>query len=366
MKNLKSILRFSVFGSVVAAGLLFTQQVQAAGSGICWPTDGTVTRTFDFTKTYDDPALNVAGRVIENAAGSIWDSLPLYPVTCDCPNPPTMFTSWISARSQLPLGDVPIIAGGKTLQPYNINEFLAVAAEVWIAGNVNDYAAVPFNNVSNKLTPADFPGTTTGQKCSRWDYGSGSKGKVHLRFRRAFVGTQDFGTVPLINVYISSKDGVSSPQAAVTIMMTGSVTVPQKCDINPQAITIDFGDIMSNSFKTAGVKPEGFNNRNQVLTLACRNVADGVKINLLLQAVPDARFSNALQTDNSDIAVRIEDANGNIISPSSGRLPVNMNYTGQIDSTGSTEMNVYPISTTGKAPAVGQFNATATIDVEIQ
>lgn len=59
----------------------------------------------------------------------------------------------------------------------------------------------------------------------------------------------------------------------------------------------------------------------------------------------------------------IEDRLGKAVSPQSGRLPVDFNYPGQ---TGSTRISLYPINTTGQAPAVGTFNATATIQAEIE
>ncbi len=355
MKTLKSIMRFSAFGSVIAVGLCVAQQAQAA-TGICRALNGTQQYTFPFDQTFTDPAVNVTGKIIENAAGSNWSGGPTYPVTCDCPNPPTMGASYITASSPLPPGSTPI----NGMQSYILNDYLAVAAEVWVAGANPAYVAIPFSNRSNGLS------NNTGQQCSSWNYGSGSQGKITLYFRRPFVGTQVIPLTKLVDVSISSISGVTSPTPAATVSMSGTVTVPQSCDINPQAITINFGDIMSNAFKTAGAKPDNFTKVNQRLTLACRNISDGVKIDLSFQGASDGNDSSALKTSNSDIAVKIEDAMGNVISPNNGRLPVNMNYTGQVDSSGTTEMNLYPINTTGNTPSVGVFNATATIRVEIQ
>jgi type 1 fimbria pilin len=145
--------------------------------------------------------------------------------------------------------------------------------------------------------------------------------------------------------------------------MSGTVTVPQSCEINPQPVNVDFGDILASKFKTKGAKPDNFTPINKQLTVACRNISQGVVIKLSFQATPDTNEPMALKTSNNDIGVIIEDRDGNKITPKSGTLPVTMDYAAQ---SGSTEMNVYPINTTGNTVAEGEFNATATIRAEIQ
>lgn len=112
--------------------------------------------------------------------------------------------------------------------------------------------------------------------------------------------------------------------------------------------------------------PDGFTPVNKQLTLACRNISDGVKVNLTFTAEPDPKIGNALKTTNGDVAVVIKDGNNNVISPNNGELPVNMTGLGSQNSTGQAEINVYPVNTTGNTPAVGVFNATGTVKVEIQ
>ncbi|WP_431225199.1 fimbrial protein [Serratia sp. L9] len=150
--------------------------------------------------------------------------------------------------------------------------------------------------------------------------------------------------------------------------MSGSVTVPQKCDISGgMTIPIEFGDIMSNSFKMAGQMPVGFNKVHKELTLKCNNISEGVKVSLSIQGTPDPRFNNALKTeDNEDIAVLFENSAGVVIPVQTGLLPAEMNGLGQLESTGKADVYMYPIKTGDKLPAVGEFNATATVKAEIQ
>lgn len=353
MKTLKSMMRLSALGGTVIAGLCLAQQAQAA-TGFCTATGGVKNYQFTFSPTMTDPAQNITGKIITDAQGANWNGGENYAVKCDCPNPPTMGASYISAKSPLPpLGT---LAGGGTGTYFQLNPYLAVAAKVYVGGRTLKYFDVPFSNQSNQYTTAD-------QQPCNYDYLSGSQGKIDLYFLRPFVGVSTIPYTKLVDVFVSSINGVSSPNPVAAVYMSGTVTVPQNCDISPSPVNVDFGTIMSNSFKTAGAMPNGFTKVNKQLTLACRNISNGVVINLSFQTTPDPVYGDALKTDNSSIAVRIEDKNGNIISPNNGALPVNLNYSTQ---QGTTEMNLYPINTTGSAPSVGIFNATATIKVEIQ
>ncbi|SVK52679.1 putative fimbrial protein StiH [Acinetobacter baumannii] len=146
--------------------------------------------------------------------------------------------------------------------------------------------------------------------------------------------------------------------------MSGTVTVPQSCEISPQTVTVDFGDILTTNFQTKGAMPPRFTPEERTLTLACRNISDGVKVSLSFRGEADGSMPEALKTSNSNIGVMIKDMQGNVIRPQSGRLPIdNFQYPNQ---SGSSRISVYPINTTGQAPSVGQFNATATIQAEIQ
>jgi type 1 fimbria pilin len=145
--------------------------------------------------------------------------------------------------------------------------------------------------------------------------------------------------------------------------MSGTVTVPQSCEISPQTVVVDFNDIMKPDFQTKGAMPRGFTPRQKELILACRNISAGVKVSLSFRGEADANMPTALKTSNSSIGVMINDLSGNPIAPQSGRLPVDFQYPTQI---GRTGISLYPVNTTGQAPTVGTFNATATIQAEIE
>jgi len=348
MKFFNSIQQIGAAALLAVAGLVVAPQALAEAPGQCSSDAGTKDYSFNFSSTMTDPSQNIAGKIIPNAAGNAWNSSSTFRATCGCT---TMTAAYATAVSELPTVDH--TDGTDTY--FVLNEYLAVSSQVWIAGSRQAYVPAPFNNVSNLATAS---GT-----CASQPYSSGSKGQVNLYFRRPFVGQNVIPATKLVSVYLASTSGVKSASPVSTVTMSGTVIVPQNCDINPQPVTVDFGDILAGSFKTKGAKPDNFTPVNKQLTLACRNISEGVKINLSFQGTADGNEPTALKSSNSDIAVKIEDRNGNVIAPQSGRLPVTMDYSAQ---SGATEINLYPVNTTGNNPAVGTFNATATIKAEIE
>lgn len=353
--KLKLIFRkLSVFVVLTVAGMCAPQVLAAPAPGTCVTEGGTQEYNFNFDASFDAPEQNTTGKIIENASGNKWNITKPYIATCGCN---TMTAAYFTANPSLSKGLD--FTDGSGLQYYILNDFLSVASKVYIAGGRGEYIPVPFANVSNKNDSYSVSCSGT-----RNEYYSGARGSINLRFRRPFVGVQVIPTTRLVEVYMSSTAGVSSPTPVSFVTMSGTVTVPQNCEISPQPVIVNFGDIMSTDFKEKGKMPRGFTPHHKELTLACRNISDGVKISLSFQGEADPNEPDALKSSNKDIAVKIEDSSSNaIISPNNGRLPVIMNYAEQ---NGKTGMTLYPVNTTNKAPEVGVFNSTATIRAEIE
>ncbi|HDX8893779.1 TPA: fimbrial protein [Klebsiella oxytoca] len=307
--------------------------------------------TFSFIETFTNPAQNQAGMTFPRLYR--WNTGGRYNAKCDCGSDvtgPTYFKATI-----------PGLAATQTrggVNYYQLNKYLEIASELYIAGRVNDYFPTPINNKSNNNNQgyACNPGGT--------DFDSGSVGYISLYFTRPFVGQVTIPPTVILNVYGTRISGSYSANPLTQILMSGSVTVPQSCEINTgQPINIDFGDIAANNFKTSGQMPTGFTPHVVNMTVACTNISSGVKIALSFQGTADTNDSTALATTNSDIAVRIENITGVKIPVISGMLPVSLNYATQ---KGDTTMKIYPINTTGNVPDGGGFTATATIQAEIE
>lgn len=330
---------FCVFGGVNMA---------QAATGWCTPDNGTQGFNFIFTPTVTTTAENQAG--ITKPRMYNWSLGTTYPATCDCAANIVGHTFY---KAEVPNLALDRDLGG--LSYYALNKYISVASELYIAGTVNDYIATPIDGFDNNADNA----------CAvSINYGSGSKGYVSLYFIRPFVGQVVIPPTKILNVFGSKIKGSYSPIPLASITMSATVTVPQSCNINAgQVINVDLGQIKAGDIKTKGAMANGFTPKFVDLTLACSNVSDGVKVSLSINGEASSGDQTALATSNSDIGLRILDAMGGIVSPNSGKLPVNMNYSAQ---TGTSTLSVAPMNVTGKWPRGGLFNATATIRAEIE
>lgn len=208
-----------------------------------------------------------------------------------------------------------------------------------MAGYRNEFIAAPFTNESNFKTDMDGD----DESCASTPYNSGARGRIHLYFRRPFVGVTTIPSTRLVDTYVSVVSGVKSDVPVSTISMSGTVTVPQSCEISPQTVTVDFGDILTSNIQTKGAMPPRFTPEERTLTLACRNISAGVKVSLSFRGEADGSMPEALKTSNRDIGVMIKDMQGNVIRPQSGRLPIdNFNIPTRVAVHGSASIRSTP------------------------
>ncbi|SFN24433.1 Pilin (type 1 fimbria component protein) [Izhakiella capsodis] len=330
----------------LAAGMV-SAQGQAA---VCAPIGGTKNYNFELNYTLTNPSENTTGRVIKRASASDWNLGGVYNVTCFCQD--TYQKGFVTAK----VPDTEQVYKDGPLNFYSVNEFLAVASEVFIAGNLDSYVATPFFSVSNR--------NNGSSRCETAPYGTGASGFISLYFKRPFVGKQTIPLTKVVDVYIASDEETQSPTPVSTVWMSGTVVVPQSCEINGGGvITVPFGDIMSGDIATKGEMAKNFTPKNVNLNVACTNISEGVKLSLSFQGTPDINDPTLLSSTNTDIGVRIQDTAGATIAPQSGRLPLMMDYASQSAVSG---IKLFPVNTTGHVPETGDFTATATIRAEIE
>ncbi|MBL5860721.1 fimbrial protein [Serratia fonticola] len=328
-------------------GLLCLFSVSSfAATGWCTTVGGTKIYNFPFVKRYDNPDDNKAGTYFKQTYQ--WNLAANYAANCDCTTPAMTYY-----RTVVP-GNLTATRDFDGLHFYSINQYLEVATELWVGGNKKEYFATPFLNQPNELISA-CSGVT--------NWISGANGYVSLYFTRPFVGEVVIPNTKILDLYGSKVSGSYGGMPMSSIYMSGSVTVLQSCNINAgQVINVDFDNIMSNDIKNPGEIATGFTPKVVNMTLACNNISNGVVVSLSFSGTPSGGDPTALKTDNNDIGVRVRDANGNIVPPINGNLPVTFDYTSQ---TGTSSMTLAPMNVTGNPPALGRFNALATINAEI-
>ncbi|MCW6016423.1 fimbrial protein [Serratia marcescens] len=332
---------------IMGALLMFGYHSSAwAVPGECLSTGGTHVYTPSVDYTLTDPSQNTAGRIISNATG--WSLGSSFKGDCDCTGvtgkPPVYY------RAIVPSGSLFYDDG--TNKYYQITDKLAVASAVWIEGYRTAYVSVPFDSTSNL-----YPDTCSDYKNSTFD--TGKKGRISLYFIKPFVGREVIPATTIMNIYGSLISGSFGSTPMTSVILSGTITVPQSCKINDgQVINVDFGDIYNTALKTKGAGPNGYSPKVVQMAYICNNISEGVKLSFTFKGQASSGDSSALATNNNDVGVRIEDTNGTVVSPNSGKLPAQFDYSTQ---SGSTSFRTYPVNTSGNTPTAGEFSSTATI-----
>lgn len=218
------------------------------------------------------------------------------------------------------------------------------------------YINTPLNKVSNYSPSATACNNPT-------NFNTGSKGHLTLYITKPFIGNSSF-SVTVFSLYGTTNPGDAlGPYPMTEVHLSGSVVVPQNCTINAgQVITVDFGTMLSSSFKTAGEKPTGMTDKTFNVPIKCANVDGAANLALRVAATPASGNANAIASNNADVGVVVTSEQGNVLTPNnkSSVVPFNVDSSGNA----SVTLKAYPISTTGKQPKEGLFTALATLVID--
>jgi len=335
--------------TLLGAGILMSLLSSTANAYTCGPYTSTKVYNFNMNYNLTTPEENAAGMVKANAF--TWNTVGDYSIKCSCSG--TFIAPYITATVPESGG---LVYNDGTNKYYALNRYLAVSSTVFVAGGLRRMVPTPFN-LSNQNTMA-----SACEGSPFWE--TGNRGTVSLYFRRAFVGVQTIPVTKIVDLFVATDSTSKSTVPVASVYMSGTVTIPQSCTINGGGvITIPFGDIVASDINTKGEMAKGFVPKNQQLNVACSNISEGVKVSLSFQGTPDPSEPSVLSTTNKNVGVKIESASGQVITPISGELPLNMNYATQ---SATSQIKLYPINTTGQMPDTGNFTATATVQAEIE
>lgn len=291
-------------------------------------------------------ANNRAGYTIPNAY--TWNLGGDYYPICSCSG--TYTAVYYTTKTNLAIGHY----GG--IQFYKVNDYLEVATDVYVGGNVMSYINTPLNKVSNYSPSATACNNPT-------NFNTGSKGHLTLYITKPFISNSSF-SVTVFSLYGTTNPGDAlGPYPMTEVHLSGSVVVPQNCTINAgQVITVDFGTMLSSSFKTAGEKPTGMTDKTFNVPIKCANVDGAANLALRVAATPASGNANAIASNNADVGVVVTSEQGNVLTPNnkSSVVPFNVDSSGNA----SVTLKAYPISTTGKQPKEGLFTALATLVID--
>ena len=343
-------------GMVLLGTSTFAGNIWAADWGPCQTSNGVAHEySFDFVQTIQVPSENKAGKILTQpfALGT------KYSAYCECPDP-------------IPDNGVVTYFKGVTLLPepgtvdgyYKFNNYIDILTKIYVYTQLD--IPVPFTDRSNGTAQKEC----TPYTANNW--GTGGKGSISIYISHPFVGQMIIPKTRVASLFGTKKKGVyndSQPMANVSI--SGSITVTQGCELAAGTVLdIRFGEYQAHDFKgRAGQPPQNVQKVQKELSFDCNNISDGVKIYLSIDATPNTAYPSAIDLGNADVGAVIEDGKGNILKPNDSNSLLEMNPGSlyeDVKRKATTTITAYPVSTTGKLPAAGDYSGIATIHVELE
>lgn len=247
-----------------------------------------------------------------------------------------------------------------TLPPFGTNP------PDWVYQQVDDYFAVAIRGRSQCGTgyaPRNFVGLNAACKPgivnnkvlpSTWD--------SSLKIIRPLINGTYANNIFLGR--LGACPGASCGYQAIVIAniyLNYSITVPQTCVINAgQIVTVDFGNVSTGAFKTAGAKASGVTPIARNLGIKCNNIDAYANLSLRVQA--DNTAGNALVSTNKDVGFVITDGSDRPLTPNdfSSVLPFKLDGT----TSANVTIKVYPVSVTGVKPAEGPVTSQGYLRID--
>lgn len=345
----------------------FSLQVMAAP---CQTIGGTKEFSIPYNKIITDPNENVAGRKSYEESWNTPNNV--YYARCSCQDSHTNRMIHYRADSALPNKVPSTVATPDPSKTWYIipsdkgDAALGVATQVYIAGNRKEFHNVPFTMDNMKLTNTLCPGLLTN--ANRVNLGTGAQGKISLMFIKPFIGHVHITHARIIDLYAATDESSFSATPIARVYVDADVQVPQSCKINDgMAIEVPFGNIDAKDILTKGQLPAGFTKKQITVNYKCTNIASGVKLVLSMEATPSADLPNAIATTNKDIGVMVEDQNHHPFIPHTTNIPITISAPSPSQpQQGSSTLYAWPVNTTGNYPQRGPFNATASLNINLQ
>lgn len=215
---------------------------------------------------------------------------------------------------------------------------------------------VPFNErVYGKGCEAIIYQTGNGMPITPRDWQS------RLRIDRKIVSGTYSKNILIGQFGFCQPDNCASPQVVQNIYLSLNITVPQTCSINAgQTVIVDFGNISTGAFKTAGARAQNINPKESTLSVTCDNIASGTNLNMRLQANNVA--GNIVISDNSDVGFIVTDSSDKELTPNSLSSFIPFSLDG--NTRANARIRVYPASVTGIRPDEGPVTSQAYLRID--
>ncbi|AVF36237.1 fimbrial protein [Rahnella sikkimica] len=339
-----------------------------AGTATCDPRSGSATAYENSILRDLSSSENARGSIINEAMNSSQQS---YQISCNCSAADASSANGVlimyTLQTTLPLGH--------TTNYFKINDHLDVTTQVAIPKNGN--VTVPTSKaVSDGTHHWDKENTgICAQQSTQDNLITGSQGNIDLYITTPFIGELTIPRTEIARVYASSATvtttapPLGSPVAI--LYLSGTITVPQNCEINQgEIISVRFGTIQASRFTKINTPPDGYRPIAFDIKYDCTKnglpvIPNNDKLEMILegQDVENQYYLIARRrpSDNkADIGIVVQDAGGTYMPFAQGVLPMNQNGLGKVT------LTAFPINLVGGELDTGEFEATATLKVDIR
>jgi hypothetical protein len=359
--------RMSIFSLLtVMLGSIYASP-SFATSASCEPLNGS-------PQSYDNNMLekmkatdNEVGHTYETAFNAGQES---YQITCDCsPADATSDSVLILYTLKTPL------PSGNTFGFQKLNDHMDVKTSIFIpktAGAVS----VPATKISDSTRHRDADNNGICSLQNTQDHlTTGSQGQLIFSITKPFIGQLDIPRTAVAEVYAtsatSSTNTPKSTSPVAVVYISGTITVPQSCEINKgETIMVDFGYIGAGDMTKVKQPPVNYRANTFDIVYDCTQnglptVPPGNKLTMTLEGddVVDQYYlvGRRRPSDNvADIGITVLNDSGTSIPFKSGILP--MNQTGA----GKVTLMAYPVNLVGGVLESGDFDASATLQIDIK
>lgn len=330
----------------------------AADWGPCTSTSGVHDYPVKFDIDIMDASKNKAGTLLRLLYSWAVVGQP-FSFICECPDTyKTEKETLIKTVSNLSTATRKI----NSEQYYRLTEELEVMTMIQ---GPSMYIAVPANN-------APVPNlNNASQDCVGKNLGQfGSDGYLSFYIAKPIQDEAEIPYTQIATLYASKKKNTYRDPLS-TVSIAGKLRFSQGCEINAGTVLdVPFGEFSPSAFKNKrGAMPDGGTEKEIALQFDCENIANGIQVSLRIEGTSNQADSRAIDMGNPDIGVLVKDTNGNILKPNDANSSTNLTL-GQNDSqqhrAATVKLKAEPISTTGNAPATGQYSGVATIFLDME
>ncbi|MBF4114161.1 fimbrial protein [Enterobacter cloacae] len=187
--------------------------------------------------------------------------------------------------------------------------------------------------------------------------------RSRIKITKKIVGGTYSRNIFVAESGICQPNNCASKQAIISrVYLNLSITAPETCELNSgQVINIDFGNISSGAFKTAGAIAQGVQPRSRDISVKCDNIAGNAQLTMRLQA--DKTNGNIVVSDeNNDVGFRVTNNSGTPLIPNN--LSSVIPFTLDSNARQNVTIQAYPVSVTGNKPTEGAVTSRAYLRVD--